>query len=116
MYSYIVAKVKYINPAHADGRDMDSDDDETDMVSSIQELYFASDSIEKIFETLKIYPFGDDIDFETFNRNAKKTKERFDLLERLSKDDKEVFSEELGAYFEDGVAEYFIMLYAVPKR
>lgn len=115
MDTYIVAKVTYINSAHLEDRDMDSDDDETNMKSHIQEICFATDSIPKIFELITKYPFGDNIDFEIFRQTPEKLESHFNHM-RIHGSDTDTYSEEIGAYFEDGVAKYFIVVYSVVKR
>ena len=110
MYTYIVVKVKYINSAHLEDRDMDSDDDETDITHCIQEIYFSTSNISTIFEKLNDIPFGDPAQF---NKSEEEVVKRYEQL-RKHRPDMESIVQEIGVYYEDYIAKYFICIIQVP--
>lgn len=112
MNTYIVAQLKYISKKHADNEDHDDEEDETDMTSHIQKICFATTSIKKLIELLEQYPFDDDIEF---NITEEKLTKRFNQVRKYRKpDDMDAIFEEIGIYYEDDIAQYFIVAIEVP--
>ena len=109
-YNYLLVKLNYINSAHAEDRDLDSDDDETDITHRIQEIYFSTSNISTIFEKLNDVPFGDVVHF---NRSEEDVVKRFEQRRKYH-GDMECITEELGICFEDNVVKYFICIIQVP--
>lgn len=109
-YNYLLVKLMYINSAHAEDRDMDSDDDETDMTHRIQEIYFSTQNISTIFEKLNDVPFGEAVNFD---KSEEKVVKRFEQL-RKYRPDMESIVQEIGICFEDRIAKYFICIVQVP--
>jgi hypothetical protein len=109
-YNYLLVRLSYINLAHAEDRDMESDDDETVMVTNIQKIYFSTPNISTIFEKLNDVPFGDSVHFD---KTEEKVVKRFEEQRKYSKD-METITQEIGVYFENHVAKYFICIAQVP--
>ncbi len=110
-YTYLLVKLSYISSAHAEDRDVDSDDDESDMVSSIKTIYFNTSNISTIFKKLKDVPFGDPINFKVDEEKAVKLFEE----RRNYSNDIDSITEEIGIYYEDRIAKYFICIVQVPN-
>ncbi len=107
MYTYIVAKVKYSSRNHANN---EYEDDET---SHIQKICFVTNDVKKILETIKIYPFEDDI---YFNISEQELTRYFDEARQYIIDDKmDPIYQEIGVYYEDNVAQYFICVIQIPS-
>lgn len=109
-YNYLLVKLSYINSAHAEDRDMTDDDDETEMVYHIQEIYFSTPNISTIFQKLKDVPFGDPVEFKI---SEEKVVKRFEEQRKFRKDTENI-TNEIGIYFKKHIAEYFICIIQVP--
>lgn len=109
-YNYLLVKLNYINSAHAEDRDMESDD-ETEMVSHIQEIYFSTPNISTIFRKINDVPFEDNIEFNVTEEQIIK---RFEQRSKFCKDKIYPITEEIGTYFKNHVAQYFICIIQLP--
>jgi len=110
-YTYLLAKVAYINSAHAQDRDMDSDDDEIIVEPHIQKIYFATPNLSTIFQKINDVPYGDPVEFRYSEESITSC---FERRRRLIKTIKASIPEEIGVYYKDHVAQYFICIIEVP--
>lgn len=112
MYTYIVAKVKYISKTHADNEDHEEEDDEIVMTSHIQKICFVTNNLKTVVEKVKDYPFDDPIEFDITENELHRY---FDQSRRyLKDDDMDPIYQEIGIYYKHHIAQYFICLIQVP--